>query len=121
MYSTNSGVVPTTTTATVRYLANSVQPSLLRNGKVGTKRAPTGDDDIWFGNTIEERKVLMHNARENPNISLDIEGFELHKNDISDEDLISIDFWNFKDVVTRYLFSVFIICTFMILAILRLF
>ena len=107
MYSTNSGVVPTTTTATVRYLANSVQPSLLRNGKVGTKRAPTGDDDIWFGNTIEERKVVMHNARENPNISLDIEGFELHKNDISDEDLISIDFWNFKDVVTRYLFSVY--------------
>ena len=97
--STNSGI-PTTTT--VRYLAKSVQPSLLRNGKVGTKRAPTGDDDVWFGNTIEDRKVLMHNARKNPNISLNIEGFELHKNDIPDEDLNSIDFWNFKDVVTRY-------------------
>ena len=76
------------------------------------KRAPTGDDDIWFGNTIEERTVLMHNARKNPNISLDIEGFELHKNDISYEDLISIDFWNFKDVVTRYLFSVYVSISF---------
>ena len=44
----------------------------------------------------------MNNARKNPNISLNIEGFELHKNDIPDEDLNSIDFWNSKDVVTRY-------------------
>ena len=33
--------------------------------------------------------------------TLDKEGFELHENDIPIEELNSIDFRNFKDVVTR--------------------
>ena len=84
------------------YLEKNVEPSIFRNGKVGTKRAPTGDDDIWFGNTLSDKKVLIHNARENPNISLDKEGFELHQDMMPAEDLNSIDFRNSKDVVTRY-------------------
>ena len=93
---------PSGVQAGVRYIANSVQPSLFRNGKVGTKRAPTGDDDIWFGNTPSDKKLFIHNARENPNISLDREGFELHADDMPPEELNSIQFRNSKDVVTRY-------------------
>ena len=45
---------------------------------------------------------MIQNARNYPNISLDVEGFELHQNDISEELLNSIDFYNSKDVVTKY-------------------
>ena len=88
--------------ATLNYLASSVEPSLFRNGKVGTKRALTGDDHIWFNNTLTKKKVFIHNARENPDISLNKEGFELHQNDIPSSELDSIYFRNFHDVVTRY-------------------
>ena len=85
----------------LKYLANTVQPSVFRNGNVGTKRAPTGDDDIWFGNTIVDKEVLIQNAREKSDISLNKEGFELHDNMMPMEELNSIDFRNFKDVITR--------------------
>ena len=88
--------------ASIRYLASDVQPSLFRNGKVGTKRDTTGDDDIWFGNTRSDREVFIHNARDNPEICLDKEGFELHQDHMSSEELNSIEFRNSKDVVTRY-------------------
>ena len=87
--------------ASLKYLSSTVKPSIFRNGKVGTKRAPTGDDDIWFGNTLIDKEVLIKNAREKPNISIDKEGFELHDNMMPIEDLNAIDFRNFKDVVTR--------------------
>ena len=74
--STNIGIP-----AAMRYLTNSVEPSLFPNGKLGTKRALTGNDDIWFGNSTEERKVLIQNARNQSTISLDVEGFELHQNE----------------------------------------
>ena len=73
------------------------------------KRAPTGDDDIWFGNTIEERHFVIENARNHPNITLDVEGFELHQNDIPEKILNSIDFWNFQDVVTKLVQVIFYI------------
>ena len=71
----------TTVQTSLKYLANTVQPSTFRNGKVGTKRATTGDDDIWFGNVLVDKNTVIHNAREkNNDISLDKEGFELHDN-----------------------------------------
>ena len=85
----------------LKYLASTVQPSVFRNGKVGTKRAPTGDDDIWFGNTLVDKDVIIRNARETPNNSLSREGFELHDNMMPMEELNNIDFRNFKDVITR--------------------
>ena len=87
--------------ATIKYLATTVEPSIFRNGKVGTKRAPTGDDDIWFGNDLSDRKVLMHNARDVHEISLNKEGFELHEDMMPIEELNSIDFRNFENVITR--------------------
>ena len=44
----------------LKYLASTVQPSIFRNGMVGTKRAATGDDDIWFGNTLIDKEVLIN-------------------------------------------------------------
>ena len=44
---------------------------------------------------------MIKNARNHPNITLDVEGFELHQNDIPEKLLNSIDFWNFQDVVTK--------------------
>ena len=91
----------TTVQTSLTYLSNTVQPSTFRNGKVGTKRDTTGDDDIWFGNTLVDKTILIHNAREKEReISLDKEGFELHDNMMPNEELNSIDFRNFKDVVT---------------------
>ena len=91
----------TTVQTSLKYLANTVQPSTFRNGKVGTKRSTTGDDDIWFGNVVVDKNTSIHNARENHEISLDKEGFELHDNMMPHEELDSIDFRNFKDVVTK--------------------
>ena len=88
--------------ASIVYLDHTVEPSVFRNGKVGTKRAPTGDDDIWFGNKLSSRNVYIHNARKHPNISLKREGFELHQDMMPADELDSIDFRNFKDVITRY-------------------
>ena len=85
----------------LNYLADTVKPSTFRNGKVGTKRAETGDDDIWFGNVLVKKSILVNNARENQQISLDKEGFELHDNMMPVDELNSIDFRNFKDVITR--------------------
>ena len=85
----------------LKYLASTVQPSIFRNGMVGTKRAPTGDDDIWFGNTLIDKDVLIKNARDKPDVSLDKEGFELHDNMMPSEELNTIDFRNFEDVITR--------------------
>ena len=85
----------------LKYLASTVQPSTFRNGMVGTKRAPTGDDDIWFGNTLVDKEILIKNAREKSDVSLDKEGFELHDNMMPVEDLNAIDFRNLKDVITR--------------------
>ena len=64
--SSTSNGVPTS----LKYLAHTVSPSLFRNGKVGTKRAPSGDDDIWFGNTINDKNIFINNARKNLDISL---------------------------------------------------
>ena len=44
---------------------------------------------------------MIENARNHPNITLDVEGFELHQDDIPERLLNSIDFWNFQDVVTK--------------------
>ena len=88
--------------ASIVYLDHTVESSVFRNGKVGTKRAPTGDDDIWFGNTLSSRNVYINNARKHPNISLKREGFELHQDMMPADELGSIDFRNFKDVITRY-------------------
>ena len=44
---------------------------------------------------------MIENARNHPNITLDVEGFELHQDDIPEKLLDSIDFWNFQDVVTK--------------------
>ena len=44
---------------------------------------------------------MIENARNHPNITLDVEGFELHQDDIPEKLLNSIDFWNFQDVVTK--------------------
>ena len=47
---------------------------------------------------------MIENARNHPNITLDVEGFELHQDDIPEKLLDSIDFWNFQDVVTKLVY-----------------
>ena len=86
---------------TFKYLADSVQPSLYRNGKVLTRRDPDGSDSGWEGAVLEDRTVQVADARQslgNDAPTLAKNGFELSARST----LGDIDFFNHADVVRRY-------------------
>eukprot|EP01061_Rhynchopus_euleeides_P026187 TRINITY_DN4286_c0_g1_i1.p1 TRINITY_DN4286_c0_g1~~TRINITY_DN4286_c0_g1_i1.p1 ORF type:complete len:349 (+),score=150.16 TRINITY_DN4286_c0_g1_i1:72-1118(+) len=88
--------------ALMNFQAPSVESSLLRNGKVSTKRAAHGGDMELHGTVWDPTGVHVANARllRQP-ASLNREGFELRSHDTGD-----IDFSLEKDIVKRYYPSV---------------
>ena len=68
--------------ATLNYQSGSVASSLVRNGRVGTRRGPDGGDSALFGVDWAPTAVTVGNARHLPQPpTLDGEGFELHPHD----------------------------------------
>ncbi len=66
--------------ARLNYLADSVEHSLYRNGKVFIHRDPDGNDSPIQGATLKQKNVIINNARllEQPmHRQLDVHGFEL--------------------------------------------
>jgi len=65
--------------AKLSYLADSVESSLYRNGRVFTRRDRDGNDDGYHGVVTEEREVAINDARrlEQSRRLLELSGFEL--------------------------------------------
>lgn len=94
--------------AVMCYLADETEPSILRNGKVGTRRALDGNDTPNFGEVLHMQDVWIHNARlAKAPPSLDVEGFALCADTMSEAELKQLDFLDFRQVVERYSVLVF--------------
>lgn len=84
------------------YLAGTTESSLLRNGKVFTRREASGSDSEWVGVEFDKRKMPVHNARYydgSERHQLDPNGFELLSHRI---DELKVDFMNNDSVVRTY-------------------
>ena len=84
------------------YLDSETESSLLRNGKVFTRRDNSGSDDEWVGVALEKRKIPVHDARAigGPDRhQLGPNGFELLQHPL---DGSGIDFLSNQQVVQRY-------------------
>jgi hypothetical protein len=80
------------------YLANSVEPSLYRNGRVLTRRDHDGSDSGSQGVVIERVSVPVHDAR-GLACTLERSGFEQRVRPLSDPKL---DFLQHRPVVQHY-------------------
>jgi len=84
------------------YLDASTTTSLLRNGKVFTRRDDSGTDNEWVGVTPDKRETPVHNARTYDGAqrhTLEFNGFELVERPLADSD---IDFLSNDSVVSTY-------------------
>lgn len=84
------------------YLDAKTEPSLVRNGKVFTRRDNSGSDDEWVGVTFDKRKIPVRDARANSADNqhrLGPNGFELLQRPI---DNLDIDFLNNQKIVRIY-------------------
>ncbi|MEQ8346381.1 MAG: CmcJ/NvfI family oxidoreductase [Sneathiellaceae bacterium] len=54
---------PSTRIGSFKYLAETAEPSLLRNGKVLTRRNREGSDSEWVGVDLEPREMPVQDAR----------------------------------------------------------
>ena len=85
-----------------KYLTESVEHSLYRNGKVLTTRDTDGSDACWKGVDLESRDMPVHDARNIEKISrrtLVQNGFELCERPL---DMPSLEFLNNDQVVRKY-------------------
>lgn len=85
-----------------QYLRPLTEPSLLRNGKVLTRRNSDGSDGEWVGVDLEPRTMPVRNARALPQseqCTLFANGFELRASVLPDR---ALDFLNHLEVVKRY-------------------
>lgn len=76
--------------AQLNYLADSVEPSLYRNGKVFTYRDRDGNDGDYHGVVIEQREVVINDGRgtdESRRRTLEAHGFELLHRPLRDPEL----------------------------------
>src|SRR5262249_35127968 len=81
-------------TARLTYLAASVESSLYRNGKVFTHRDHDGNDDSYRGAVMEQRDVVISDARgldETRQRHLEVHGFELLDRPLQRLDLVFLD------------------------------
>lgn len=88
--------------AGLTYLAPSVASSLHRNGRVYTRRDRDGNDDGYHGAILEERRVVMGDARSlesSRRRSLKVHGFELLHRPVERSRL---DFFDHRQVVRDY-------------------
>ncbi len=89
-------------TGAFQYMSDTAEPSLLRNGKVLTRRDRDGSDAEWKGVDLEPREMPVHDARpmsgtDRP--TLDHNGFELLTRPLPDD---ALDFLEHEQVVRRY-------------------
>ncbi len=87
---------------TFSYMADSAQPSLVRNSKVLTRRDTDGSDAEWIGVDLVKRDVPVHDARQlegNARPTLNRNGFELLNRPLPNPD---IDFMNHEQVLREY-------------------
>lgn len=92
----------TSTTGTFSYMAPASEPSLLRNGKVYTKRDTDGSDSKFIGVDLVKHDMTVHDARtltgqDQP--TLESNGFELMNRPLANPGL---DFMNHEQVVKEY-------------------
>jgi hypothetical protein len=84
-----------------KYLADTVRPSLYRNGEVLTRRDPDGSDGGTQGVVLEPREMTVHDARRRsapPRCTLEENGFELVTRPLS----ATVDFFDQTQVINRY-------------------
>jgi len=81
--------------------SDSVQSSLLRNGKVGTRRDTSGTDTGLFGTKWAPTQVEVMNARPLAP-SLDREGFALLPHNVPTELGDSFNFYDNKNILKQY-------------------
>ena len=89
-------------TGSFNYLAPSVRHSLLRNGKVFTRRDRNGSDAGWEGVDLKAWRMPVHDARKieaTAPRTLAHNGFELRAHPLAQPDL---DFFNHDQVVRTY-------------------
>ena len=90
------------TTGTFSYMAPASEPSLLRNGKVYTKRDTDGSDSKFIGVDLVKHDMTVHDARQmtgSDRPTLERNGFELIDRPLADSGL---DFMNHERVVKEY-------------------
>lgn len=88
--------------ARLTYLAASVESSLYRNGKVFTRRDRDGIDDAYHGTVMEQRDVLINDARrlnQSERRNIEAHGFELIHQPLQRSDL---QFFDHRQVVQEY-------------------
>ena len=89
-------------TGAVTYLAESVETSLYRNGKVFVHRNTEGTDTPWVGADVDKRQMPIHDARglaESERRTLEANGFEMLERPLAG---LEIDFLDHEQVVRRY-------------------
>lgn len=85
-----------------KYLDATVQPSLYRNGEVLTRRDPDGTDIDMQGVSLEEREMIVHNARclaAEQQRTVETHGLELLNRPVASGGL---DFFDHHQVVREY-------------------
>ena len=76
------------------YLDETVRPSLFRNGEVLTKRDSEGNDSGTVGMILEEKELVVYNARvliDDERRTCQEHGFELLNAPLDDEDINFLD------------------------------
>ncbi len=89
-------------TGMFRYMTASVEHSLLRNGKVLTRRDHDGSDDVYEGVDLETRQMPVHDARNlegTARRTLTVNGFEVCDSVLARPDL---NFFDHEQVVHHY-------------------
>lgn len=84
------------------YLAASVESSLYRNGRVFTRRDRDGNDDAYHGAVMEDREVVINDARRldhSERRTIEAHGFELLHRPLQRSDL---RFFDHRQVVRDY-------------------
>jgi len=90
------------TSGIFKYMDDTAQPSLFRNGKVLTRRDQDGSDAGWQGVSFTDVRVPVHNARlltGKERRTVVENGFELLERPVS---TASLDFLDHAEVVRRY-------------------
>lgn len=98
----NNAMTSNSSQVSLTYLADRVEPSLFRNGKVFIKRDLDGNDSDGAGVIKTTQSVVMHNARavdksEQPNLKQN--GFELFNKPVITENL---DFFDNQQILEKY-------------------
>lgn len=98
MHNATSSTSANVTRGLFHYLAAGVQSSLVRNGRVLTRRDADGSDGGSVGVDLEAHELEVHDGRL-ADCTLARSGFELHAHPV---DELAVNFFDHADVVRRY-------------------